>query len=154
MPRWARIVTRCLAVLVLVACGSKDVDSGEMTRYVLLHDGLEREYFVFLPSSYDSKSELPALLFMHGYGGTATGTEIEVTQGLNAYAEKFGYVVIYPQGTWFAVGDSPETKFEVTSWNHISDGFDQGPLRRIILHHLSKRIAQRQHPMLGRLIGL
>jgi polyhydroxybutyrate depolymerase len=94
---------------------------------VLKHDGLEREYFVFLPSAYNSKSELPALLFIHGYGGTATGTEIEVTQGLNAYAEKFGYIVIYPQSTWFAVGDSPETNFEVTSWNHISDGFDQGP---------------------------
>jgi poly(3-hydroxybutyrate) depolymerase len=98
-----------------------------MTRYVLEHDGLEREYFVFLPSSYDGDKKHPVAIFLHGYGGTATGTEAEVTQGLNFYAEKFGYVMIYPQSTWFMAGSSPETQWEVSSWNHISDGFDKGP---------------------------
>jgi hypothetical protein len=59
-----------------------------MTRYVLDHGGLQREYFVFLPSSYDGKKKHPVAIFMHGYGGTATGTEAEVAQGLNFYAEK------------------------------------------------------------------
>ncbi len=114
--------------LSVVACGANDTGpDASMTRYVLEHEGQEREYFVFLPSSYDGKRDLPAALFMHGYGGTATGTEAEVAQGLNVYAEKFGYVMIYPQSTWFMAGDSPETEWEATSWNHISDGFDKGP---------------------------
>jgi polyhydroxybutyrate depolymerase len=98
-----------------------------MARHVLEHDGLQREYFVYLPSSYDGEETHPVLVFMHGYGGTATGTEAEVAQGLNAYAEEFGYVVVYPQSTWFMAGDSPETRWEVSSWNHITDGFDKGP---------------------------
>jgi len=117
----------CVAVTI-AACASDDAELPSMTRYVLEHDGLEREYFVFLPSSYDGEQDHPVAIFLHGYGGTATGTEAEVAQGLNAYAEKFGYVMVYPQSTWFMAGDSPETRWEVTSWNHISDGFDRGPV--------------------------
>ena len=98
-----------------------------MTRHTVIHDGLEREYFVFLPSSYDSGRAMPVSIFLHGYGGTATGTEAETTQGLNFYAEKYGHVMVYPQSTWFMDGDSDDTRWEVTSWNHISDGFDSGP---------------------------
>ncbi len=124
-----RLMSACLFFMAtLVACtASVDEYDPAMTRYVLEHDGLEREYFVFLPSNYDAEEKLPVGVFLHGYGGTATGTEAEVTQGLNVYAEKFGYVMVYPQGTWFMAGDSPETQWEATTWNHISDGFDKGP---------------------------
>lgn len=98
-----------------------------LTRYTVEHDGLEREYFVFLPSSYDKGGNHPVALFMHGYGGTATGTEAEVTNGLTRYAEEYGYVMVFPQSTWFMSDGSPEERWEVTSWNHISDGFDKGP---------------------------
>lgn len=117
------------ATLFVTACSvSVDEYDPTMSRFVLEHDGLEREYFVFLPSSYDGKTSHPVAIFMHGYGGTATGTEAEVAQGLNFYAEQFGYVMVYPQSTWFMAGDTPETQWEVTSWNHISDGFEQGPV--------------------------
>ena len=120
-----------LAAIALSACAPKpDAASmavAPMTRQALEYDGLLREFFVFLPSAYDGQTEFPLLVFMHGYGGTATGTEAEVTQGLNFFAEKHGYVVVYPQGTWFMAGDTPETRWTVTSWNHISDGFDTGP---------------------------
>lgn len=115
------------SVLLLSACAEPKTDLDPMARYVLEHGGLEREYFVYLPSSYDGKKQHPVAIFMHGYGGTATGTEIEVAQGLNFYAEKYGYIMVYPQGTWFMAGDTPETRWEVTSWNHISDAFDSGP---------------------------
>ena len=121
---------RCwLLFVVSVAACAPVGDSADppMTRHVLQHDGLEREYFVFLPTSYDGRQAHPVAVFLHGYGGTATGTEAEVAQGLNAYAEKFSYVMVYPQATWFMAGDTPETRWEATSWNHISDGFDRGP---------------------------
>lgn len=117
-----------VAMLLVAACSEKPTSHPtSMTRHVLLHDGLEREYFVFLPSSYGIEKQLPVAVFLHGYGGTATGTEAESTQGLNFYAEKFGYVMVYPQGTWFMVGETSDAKSTVTSWNHISDGFDTGP---------------------------
>lgn len=117
-----------LLSLLVAACAPKVDDVvASMTRHTMEFGGLEREYFVFLPSIYDGKTEVPVTIFMHGYGGSATGTEAEVTQGLNTYAENYGYVMVYPQGTWFKTGDTPEAERVVTSWNHISDGFDTGP---------------------------
>lgn len=101
--------------------------SPAMTRHTLMHDGLEREYFVFLPSAYGDGRDYPVAFFMHGYGGSATGTEAEVTNGLTRYAEEFGYITVFPQSTWFMSNAAPEEQWEVTSWNHISDGFDSGP---------------------------
>jgi polyhydroxybutyrate depolymerase len=120
-----------LLILVLAvfftSAWSDNATIAPMTRHTLQHDGLQREYFVFLPSMYDGKQELPVAIFMHGYGGTATGTEAEVTQGLNRYAEEYGYAMVYPQGTWFMAGDSVETQWEATTWNHISSKLDVGP---------------------------
>ncbi len=115
-------------VLLAGGCGgNEDTWDPTMQRFTLQHDGLTREYFVFLPSGYDGERVHPVAIFMHGYGGTATGTEAEVTQGLNQYAEEYGYVMVYPQGTWFMSSASGAEPWEVTSWNHISDGFDVGP---------------------------
>lgn len=117
-----------LALLLAGGCGGKEKTwDPAMQRFTLQHDGLTREYFVFLPSSYDGEKAHPVAIFMHGYGGTATGTEAEVTQGLNQYAEEYGFVMVYPQGTWFMSRRGGEEPWEVTSWNHISDGFDTGP---------------------------
>ena len=124
-----RLIPILLALAIVAGCSKAPEPEGraEMQRFTLQHDGLTREYFVFLPSTYGGESTLPVAVFMHGYGGTATGTEAEVTQGLNQYAEEYGYVMIYPQGTWFMSSADDGEPWEVTSWNHISDGFDSGP---------------------------
>ena len=123
-----RILFLVLVPLLLTACSKElEVEEPTMHRYTLEHDGLLREYFVFLPTSYNKERPHPAAIFLHGYGGTATGTEAEVTQGLNQYAEEYGYVMVYPQGTWFMASIDGSEPWEVTSWNHISDGFDAGP---------------------------
>lgn len=117
-----------LTALLLGACSApSQIPVASMSRHTLVHDGLEREYFVYLPSSYDPGRAHPVAIFMHGYGGSATGTESEVTNGLNRYAEEYGYVMVFPQSTWFMSDDPPGERRPVTSWNHISDGFDRGP---------------------------
>ncbi len=121
------VALSALLALTIAGCGGhENTGVAPMQRFTLDHDGLEREYFVFLPSSY-GETELPVAVFMHGYGGSATGTEAEVTNGLNRYAEAYGYVMVYPQSTWFMADGAPEERWEVSSWNHISDGFDKGP---------------------------
>lgn len=123
-----RIVFSLVGILLLSACsGSPDASTTSMTRHTLQHAGLEREYFVFLPPAYANADSIPAVIFLHGYGGTATGTEAEVARGLNDFAEQHGYMMIYPQGTWFMSQGSSDEGSEITSWNHVSDGFDTGP---------------------------
>lgn len=126
MSRATLIAAVCLVCALAGGCVERDPTTA-MTRHTLVHDGLEREYFVVLPSAYDGERELPVVFFMHGYGGTATGVEAEVTNGLARYAEAYGYVLVLPQSTWFLSDDPPGERWAVTSWNHISDGFDRGP---------------------------
>jgi len=122
------VVMPCAILVFAGACGDNASPTvAPMARYTLEHDGLEREYFVFLPSNYKDGHNLPVALFMHGYGGTATATEAEVTNGLTRYAEQYGYVMVFPQSTWFMSDGPIEERWEVTSWNHVSDGFDKGP---------------------------
>jgi poly(3-hydroxybutyrate) depolymerase len=115
---------------MLVACIDVTDDApvvGAMTRHTIQHDGLAREYFMYLPSMYKSGAELPVVFFLHGYGGSATGTEAETTNGLNHYAEEYDYIMVYPQGTWFWSDESSDDRWEVTSFNLISSNFDDGP---------------------------
>lgn len=119
------------AACLLAGSACAQSSPAPMSRHTLVHDGLEREYFVFLPSAYDGETPLPAVVFMHGYGGTATGTEAETTNGLTRYAEEYGYVMVFPQSTWFMSDDDPDARWEVSSWNHLHGDFarrDAGPL--------------------------
>ncbi len=115
---------------LLVACVQGSVETpgvGVMARQTIQHDGLEREYFIYLPADYESGAEYPVVFFLHGYGGSATGTEAETTNGLNRYAAEYGYIMVYPQGTWFMSDGSSGTPWEVTSWNNIPGNRDEGP---------------------------
>lgn len=117
-------------ILLSSACSDLPPDDGpggSFSRHVITHQGLEREYFVYLPAGYDGSRDHPVVFFLHGYGGSATGTEAETTNGLNRYAEEYGYVVVYPQGTWFMSGGPSGQARHVSSWNHVSGNFDDGP---------------------------
>lgn len=128
MFRQTLLLVSALILGAVGGCGQPDEPwDPTMQRYTLKHGGHLREYFVFLPSTYDGEKIHPVAMLMHGYGGTATGVEAEVTQGLNQYAEEYGYVMVYPQGTWFMASVDGAEPWEVTSWNHISDKFDAGP---------------------------
>ena len=37
----------------------------------ILHDGENRDYILYVPSSYDGLSPVPLMMNFHGYGGTA-----------------------------------------------------------------------------------
>ena len=59
-------------------------------------DGIEREYLVFLPSSYlkAENRKFPVLIGLHGYSGTASGFELETTKvDLNTWATVVGVAV-------------------------------------------------------------
>ena len=88
-------------------------------------DGVEREYLVFLPSSYlgSDYREFPVLIGLHGYSGTASGFELETTKGLNLMAEEKEVIVIYPQGSYFTSDSNGQESF-VSSWNDIVSNAD------------------------------
>ena len=58
------------------------------------HDGLGREYYLYIPDSL--VADAPLLFVFHGYSGSASG--IMNYSGLNQIADDNGFAVCYPQG--------------------------------------------------------
>ena len=79
----------------------KDNDKGSNTTnentLTLEHNGLNREYVVFVPSSYDSATAIPLLFNLHSFGGNAS--EYMAYADMRTLAESEGFILVYPQGS-------------------------------------------------------
>ena len=73
------------------ATGSGRNVSGEM-----VHDGLKRNYLLYIPDSLKQESDTPLVLVFHG--GFGSGTRIARRVGMNAIADKEKFIVAYPDG--------------------------------------------------------
>ena len=60
------------------------------------HDGLNRQYLMYLPGSYERMATLPLLVILHGGSGSAA-TTVNFTQ-MNPVADQNDFIVLYPQG--------------------------------------------------------
>ena len=60
------------------------------------HDGLTREYIVYVPSTYDGNSTLPVVFNFHGYGGRASDHMADAD--MRPQAESDTFLLVYPQG--------------------------------------------------------
>lgn len=111
-----------LAVLFLGACSAGEqlpaMTAGDdpMLRRVIQHDGIEREYFVYVPENAGSAA--PLVVAIHGYTSTATG--FAAAHNLNPHADAHDYIVVYPQGSHFVVDTTNGTGNRVTSWNDLA----------------------------------
>jgi len=77
--------------LVLVSLGAGDHDRS------LAFGGATRTYFVHVPPRVSEGQPLPVVLAFHGGGGNASG--FKAYAGLDALADREGFVVVYPDGS-------------------------------------------------------
>ena len=69
----------------------------------IVHDGINREYVLYIPNSYDGTSSVPLMLNFHGFGGSARRI-IWKNADLRSVAETNTFILVYPQGSclrWF-----------------------------------------------------
>jgi polyhydroxybutyrate depolymerase len=64
---------------------------------LLTHNGLNREYKVYVPDSYDGSSSMPVVFNFHGYSGSIDDHMIEAD--LRAVADSDTFLLVYPQGS-------------------------------------------------------
>lgn len=64
------------------------------TRLKLAASGLEREYLLYVPGSYDSTKATPLVISLHG-GAMWPAAQMEVSQW-NRVADEHGFIVVYP----------------------------------------------------------
>ena len=92
------ILCMILALFILNAC-TEDQDIPYIDTvdevFTIEHDGLKREYYVYIPS--EIKEGAPMLMMMHGYGGTIDYF-VERTD-MKELADQDKVILVYPEGT-------------------------------------------------------
>ena len=68
----------------------------------IIHEGVEREFLVHIPDNLTEDS--PIVFVIHGFTGSAK--QIMEYSGMNAVADREGFMVIYPQGTTDSGGNT------------------------------------------------
>lgn len=67
-----------------------------MTLESISFRGQTRDYYIHTPSSYQSNKSTPLVLAFHG--GVGRGDTMAQKTGLNAVADREGFIVVYPNG--------------------------------------------------------
>ena len=70
--------------------------TGLFTR-TLSHNGITREYILYVPDSRDETSEVPLMLNFHGFGQTAD--QYLKFADMRSLADTENFILVYPQGT-------------------------------------------------------
>lgn len=63
----------------------------------LSHDGLTREYILYVPSSYTGSVQVPILFNFHGFSGTSSGQMND--SDMRSLSESETFILVYPQGS-------------------------------------------------------
>lgn len=81
-----------LVALMPFAGFSQQTINGTMT-----HDGIEREYILYVPEIYDDQSPAPLVFNFHGYSSNA-GEQV-LYGDFRSIADTAGFLVVHPEGT-------------------------------------------------------
>ena len=80
-----------LICLPLLTLGQQTINES------ITHGGLQRDYTIHIPSSYNVNTPIPLVFCFHGYGSNAS-TIMSYTN-FNYISDTAGFIVVYPQGT-------------------------------------------------------
>ena len=88
--------------ITLGSCKKDDKNNSEScysntNAQMLVHDGMNREYVLYIPNSYDGTSAVPLMLNFHGFGGSAS--DYMNYADMRSLAESDTFILVYPQGS-------------------------------------------------------
>lgn len=63
----------------------------------ITHDGLQRDYRLYVPAVYNASQAVPLVLNLHGY--TSNAFEQEVYGSFRAIADTANFIIVHPEGT-------------------------------------------------------
>ena len=78
-----------------------DLTPGQLITQNILHNGDEREYQLYLPSSYNEGTAYPVLLNFHGFGGNAKDY-FAYESNFQEVADQEAVILVYPQALLLA----------------------------------------------------
>jgi len=108
-----------LVVLVSLVLGAQ-VSAQQLLSQSITHQGMQRDYLIYIPATYDASQAVPLLFNFHGY--TSTASAQLATSDMRPIADTANFLLVYPQGALF--GNS--THWNVGSWTLGSTVDDLG----------------------------
>jgi len=97
MTQKLKSITRSVLTICLLLIAS-DLSFGQMRHFKIKHQGLDREYYLYVPDNMEAHK--PLVVMLHGYGGKALNYRPEMLE----MAQKEGFGLCVPQG-WPAPAD-------------------------------------------------
>ena len=88
------IKKRLISLLIFIATINVNFAQGYISE-TIQHDGLIREYSIYVPASYDGTANFPLLFNLHGGGGTIA-SHIGIAD-MSLIADTANFIVVYPQ---------------------------------------------------------
>ena len=93
---------RFITVLLLLVGGTFSSFSQQTINASITHDGIQRDYILYIPELYDGSTAVPLVLNFHGYGSNAAQ---QMFYGdFRDIADTEGFLLVHPEGTTF-IGD-------------------------------------------------
>lgn len=84
--------------IILIAIGLPFLSFTQQTISTsMTHDGVERDYILYVPASYSGDSPVPLIFNFHGYGSNAT--EQMFYGDFRPIADTANFIVVHPEGT-------------------------------------------------------
>ena len=85
-------------ILMSILATTAIISSGYSQTFIsqtIQHDGLTREYSLYVPPSYDGTTNFPLLFNLHGGGGTNTAWQ--AASDMRPIADTADFILVYPQ---------------------------------------------------------
>jgi len=86
----------------------------------ITHDGMQRDYILYIPANYNGATPVPLVLNFHGYGSNAT--EQMWYGDFRSIADSAGFLIVHPEGSLF----NGITHWNVGGWTIGSTTDDVG----------------------------
>jgi len=93
---------RYIPLLLLLVGSTFSNFAQETINASITHDGIQRDYILYIPEVYDGSTTVPLVLNFHGYGSNAAQ---QMFYGdFRDIADTEGFLLVHPEGTTF-IGD-------------------------------------------------
>lgn len=91
------LIASAYMLAVFFFFGISALANGTINTGTIHHDGIERTYEYYVPSSYDGSQPTELLFSFHGLGSDAPGQRS--LTNFEAIAEKEGFIAVFPNAT-------------------------------------------------------
>ena len=144
MPCYRRGATTLIAAILVGMATSATFAQNRALNMTLLHNDLQRRYWLYVPSGYTPDDRLPLVVNLHAL--TRNGSQQITASGMNEVAEREGFLVAYPDAVnadWFgpqdnvgfidALLDQVSSDYSVDTSRVYATGLSQGGMMSYIL---------------------